>query len=293
MRDQLEQALLGASGVLGGRQVIDLCGVGGGSVGSSWRVNLSDGQALFVKIAQRENLVAEQAGLKALRRWADPALIEVPEVMGCLSLGNQSALVTAWWDLSSGDQFSLGRGLAQLHRASSDSGPGRFGWDQNGFIGLGPQPAGWRRGWGEAFAELRLRPQLRLAQAWGLNPRHWDPLLTPIAVWLDDHEPLPCLVHGDLWAGNAAVLADGRGVLIDPASWWADREVDLAMTHLFGGFSERFLEGYRSEWPLSEGFNQRIPVLNLYHLLNHANLFGGGYQQQSRRILEDLRRSLL
>ena len=97
----------------------------------------------------------------------------------------------------------------------------------------------------------------------------------------------------DLWTGNAAVLADGRGVLIDPASWWADREVDLAMTHLFGGFSERFLEGYRSEWPLSEGFNQRIPVLNLYHLLNHANLFGGGYQQQSRRILEDLRRLLL
>ena len=89
------------------------------------------------------------------------------------------------------------------------------------------------------------------------------------------------------------MLADGRGLLIDPASWWADREVDLAMTHLFGGFSRRFMEGYSREWPLPAGAEQRIEALNLYHLLNHANLFGGGYQQQSRRILKDLRLALL
>ena len=111
--------------------------------------------------------------------------------------------------------------------------------------------------------------------------------------WLNRHAPQPCLVHGDLWAGNAAVLEDGRGLLIDPASWWADREVDLAMTQLFGGFTRRFWEGYQQEWPLDDGAEQRIEVLNLYHVLNHANLFGGGYQQQSRNILKELRRDWL
>jgi len=183
--------------------------------------------------------------------------------------------------------------LALLHRASADGGPGCFGWDQDGFIGLGPQPRGWRENWGQAFTELRLRPQFHLARTWGLDAQEWEPLLQPIAAWLNRHAPEPCLVHGDLWSGNAAVLADGRGLLIDPASWWADREVDLAMTCLFGGFSRRFMEGYSSEWPLPAGAEERVDVLNLYHLVNHANLFGGGYQQQSRGILETLRLRLL
>ena len=293
MRDQLQQALAGAAGLLEGRQVIDLRRTGGGSVGSSWRVGLSDGQALFVKVAPRANLLAEQSGLQALRHWADSALIEVPQELGCLPLKGCSALVMAWCDLSNGDQFCLGRGLARLHRASAAGGPGCFGWDQHGFIGLGPQPPGWSENWGEAFTELRLRPQLHLARGWGLDAQEWEPLLPAISAWLNRHAPEPCLVHGDLWAGNAAVLDDGRGLLIDPACWWADREVDLAMTLLFGGFSLRFMEGYSSEWPLPDGAKQRIDVLNLYHLLNHANLFGGGYQRQSRGILKNLRLGLL
>ncbi|WP_114993301.1 fructosamine kinase family protein [Synechococcus sp. UW179A] len=293
MRDQLERALATASEFLEGREVFGLRSVGGGSVGSTWRLTLNDGEELFVKVAHTANLLAEQSGLQALRHWADPALIEVPQVLGCVPLSGKSALVMAWWDLNSGDQFSLGRGLARLHRASSAGGPGRFGWDHDGFIGLGPQPSGWCDSWGDAFTQLRLQPQLCLASEWGLAEQDWECLLRPIAAWLNGHAPEPCLVHGDLWAGNAAVLADGRGLLIDPASWWADREVDLAMTRLFGGFSRRFMEGYSSEWPLPDGAEHRIEVLNLYHLLNHANLFGGGYQQQSRKILKDLRRALL
>ncbi|QNI57425.1 putative fructosamine 3-kinase [Synechococcus sp. BIOS-U3-1] len=256
-------------------------------------MSLSDGEELFVKVAQTANLLAEQSGLQALRHWSDPALIEVPQVLGCIPLSGQSALVMAWWDASKGDQFRLGQGLAQLHRASAAAGPGCFGWDHDGFIGLGPQPSGWCDNWGDAFTQLRLHPQLCLAMQWGLAAQDWEPLLGPIAAWLNRHAPEPCLVHGDLWAGNAAVLADGRGLLIDPASWWADREVDLAMTRLFGGFSRRLMEGYSSEWPLPAGAEQRVETLNLYHLLNHANLFGGGYQQRSREILTDLRLSLL
>ena len=146
---------------------------------------------------------------------------------------------------------------------------------------------------GERRSRLRLRPQLELARDWGLVETDWEPLLSPVMDWLNRHAPQPCLVHGDLWAGNAAVLDDGRGLLIDPATWWADREVDLAMTQLFGGFTRRFWEGYQQEWPLDDGAEQRIEVLNLYHVLNHANLFGGGYQQQSRSTLKALRRDWL
>ena len=293
MREQLEQALTAAGDLLAGRQIVDLSTVGGGSVGSSWRVMLSNGDALFVKVARPDKLMAEQSGLEALRQWADPDLIEVPEVLAHLRLGERSALVMAWWSPGRGDQFQLGRGLARLHQRSAQSHPSRFGWGQDGFIGLGPQPGGWCESWGEAFTRLRLRPQLELARYWGLVGSDWEPLLSPLMNWLNQRESQPCLVHGDLWAGNAAVLDDGRGLLIDPASWWADREVDLAMTELFGGFTSRFREGYQQEWPLDDGAEQRIEVLNLYHVLNHANLFGGGYKQQCRSTLEALRRDWL
>jgi len=147
--------------------------------------------------------------------------------------------------------------------------------------------------WGDAFVTLRLIPQLQLATNWGLDLDELEPLLAATRVWLDQHQPLPCLVHGDLWGGNASVLADGRGALIDPACWWADREVDLAMTCLFGGFSSRFYEGYQKEWPLDPNYEGRIDVYNLYHLLNHANLFGGGYQKQCLTAINAMRSMLL
>jgi fructosamine-3-kinase len=100
-------------------------------------------------------------------------------------------------------------------------------------------------------------------------------------------------VHGDLWGGNASVFADGRGALIDPACWWADREVDLAMTRLFGGFSARFYEGYQQEWPLDANYQNRIDVYNFYHLLNHANLFGGSYKKQCLTTINAMRSMLL
>lgn len=100
-------------------------------------------------------------------------------------------------------------------------------------------------------------------------------------------------MHGDLWGGNASVLADERGALIDPACWWADREVDLAMTRLFGGFSARFYQGYQQEWPLDTNYQDRIDVYNLYHLLNHANLFGGSYKQQCLTAISAMRSMLL
>jgi len=288
MQDQLKQILSMEKDLLRGRCVMSMRSAGGGELGGCWRAELSDGSAWFLKVADPALLEAEQQGLRSLRRWAAFDLIEVVEVAAYLPLGHQGVLVLPWWDLGHGDQFNLGKGLARLHRLSSLNGPERFGWDDDGFIGLGPQKAGWRDAWGEAFVRLRLEPQLRLAAAWSLQENDWSSLLEPLAQWLDVHTPEPCLVHGDLWAGNASVLADGRGLLIDPACWWADREVDLAMTQLFGGFSRRFYEGYNEEWPLPKGADQRVDALNLYHLLNHANLFGGSYRQRCLQVIRQL-----
>ena len=293
MRDQLEQILSKETDLLRGRCLTSVEPVGGGEGGACWRAELSDGTAWFLKVTAPAQLEAEQRGLRCLRRWADGNLVEVVDVLAWLPLEPQGILVLPWWEMGTGDQFNLGRGLARLHRRSALNGPGRFGWDDDSFIGLGPQPAGWRARWGEAFVALRLEPQLRLAGAWSLPANDWSSLLAPLAEWLGQHACDPCLVHGDLWAGNAGVLADGRGLLIDPASWWADREVDLAMTQLFGGFSRRFYEGYSREWPLPEGFEQRVDALNLYHLLNHANLFGGGYRDRCRQVIERLQKTLL
>ena len=238
-------------------------------------------------------LKVESRGLRSLKHWADPALLLIPDPLGMVPVGELAALILPWLDFGRGDQYELGRGLARLHRTSADAGMDRFGWDEEGFIGLGPQPAGWLSSWGDAFVTLRLTPQLQLASSWGLALDQLEPLLAATRVWLDQHQPLSCLVHGDLWGGNASVLADERGALIDPACWWADREVDLAMTRLFGGFSARFYDGYQQEWPLDANYQDRIDVYNLYHLLNHANLFGGSYKKQCLTAISAMRSMLL
>ena len=107
-------------------------------------------------------------------------------------------------------------------------------------------------------------------------------------ILLDQHNPNPALVHGDLWSGNASIQSNGKAVIFDPAVWWADREVDLAMTRLFGGFSNEFYVGYESIFPIEESAKKRIDIYNLYHLLNHANIFGGSYKNQCLSSLKKL-----
>ena len=122
----------------------------------------------------------------------------------------------------------------------------------------------------------------------GVRLRGSQRLLQEVEGWLVDHRPEAVLVHGDLWAGNAALTASGAGALFDPAVHRADREVDLAMAQLFGGFPAHFFEGYAQEWPLPARHGARVGLYNLYHLLNHANLFGGGYIGQAQASLEAL-----
>ncbi len=297
MNDRLRRALVADGGPLSGAVIQRLSGVSGGCIHQSWRLWLEDGRSFFAKAGDTSveaMLAAEAEGLTSLRQWADPALLVVPEpLMPVQRFGSDVVLLLPWLDLSAGDQRQLGKGLALLHQASAADHPGRFGWSSDGFIGAGPQPGGWSSSWGEAFVELRLRPQIRLAAGWGLQAEELEPLLQSLGSRLDLHQPLPALIHGDLWGGNAAVLPDSRGVLIDPAVWWADREVDLAMTRMFGGFSRSFYEAYEQVEPLPATAESRVEIYNLYHLINHANLFGGSYQNQTIQSLKYLSSQIL
>jgi fructosamine-3-kinase len=191
--------------------------------------------------------------------------------------GNEARLVLEFLELEeSGDWAAMGRMLAQLHR---QSGP-RFGWSRDNFIGATPQANGWRDDWPSFFAECRLAPQLRLAEARGYRFE-----IGKVLDLLAQHRPQPSLLHGDLWRGNVAFTRGGVPVLFDPAVYYGDREADLAMSELFGGFPGNFHAAYHAAYPLDPGYATRKHLYNLYHLLNHLNLFGGGYLAQVNATL--------
>jgi protein-ribulosamine 3-kinase len=173
----------------------------------------------------------------------------------------------------SGDWRAMGRALAALHR---QTGP-RFGWRRDNYIGLAPQANNWNDDWADFFIECRLYPQARKARI--------DLPEKAVRALLKNHRPAASLLHGDLWSGNAGFIAEGP-VVFDPAVYYGDREADLAMTELFGGFPREFYEGYG---PLEPGYERRKHLYNLYHLLNHLNLFGGGYRAQVEATLSLLR----
>ena len=286
LADRLNIALLGRAPV------------GGGSIHSAWCLTLADGSRCFAKTcpaAALPLLEAEADGLAALAAAANPAHLVVPTPLALGVVGGEAALVLPWLELGGGGWPSFGAALASLHRNSlkgplveGDRGPSFFGWPRDNGIGSTPQHNGWLEDWGRFFALRRLTPQLeRLAQATGALPGAAE-LLERTPGWLAQHRPDPCLVHGDLWGGNAGILVDGRGAIFDPAVYRGDREVDLAMARLFGGFPEEFFQGYETAWPLPAGQRGRVKLYNLYHLLNHANLFGGSYVSQVRSMIHDL-----
>ena len=287
-----------------GRRLVARTPVGGGCIHRAWRLQFADGGVLFAKTNRASALPllgAEVEGLLALAAHAPEGLV-VPEPLAWGTAADQAVLVMPWLDLDgigggSGDTaavFRLGQHLADLHRASAASSSGQgYGWPAANFIGSAPQANGWRSSWGQFFVECRLAPQLAWAARRSKPLQGAAALLELVPQWLAGHPAEPVLVHGDLWCGNAALLSDGSGVIFDPACYWGDREVDLAMAQLFGGFSPSFFAGYTSRWPLAPGASGRVALYNLYHLLNHANLFGGSYGQRAQAsILELLSRGI-
>jgi protein-ribulosamine 3-kinase len=247
--------------------------VAGGCIHDCYRVTI-EGAVRFLKINDAVHaaaFAAEAEGLAALRA----AGMRAPEPLSHGIAAQRAFLVLEYLDLNGRKDFAaLGRMLANAHRAP---GP-RFGWHRDNYIGATPQQNGWCDDWSEFWVERRIRPQLELAERKGFR------IAVPSFGSLTGHKPVPSLLHGDLWSGNAGFTGAGP-VVFDPAVYYGDREADLAMTELFGGFPRAFYEAYNATWPLEEGYRQRKHLYNLYHLLNHLNLFGAGYLGQVESTL--------
>lgn len=261
--------------------------VSGGCINQGYAVS-GNGLIYFVKINQANQeamFAAEALGLKQIHATKT---IRVPEPI-CWGIAEKSSyLVLEWLEFGGGNSQSwekMGRNLANLHQVSLSD---RFGWQCNNTIGSTPQINTISNNWADFFAHQRIGYQLRLAKERGGNFPDEDQVIPAISEILSQHQPHPSLVHGDLWSGNAAITVDGEPVILDPATYWGDREVDLAMTELFGGFPAAFYRGYNDVFPLDAGYQQRKTLYNLYHILNHFNLFGGGYASQANRMLQEI-----
>ena len=263
--------------------------VGGGSVGDCLRWS-SDGGDLFVKLGPEADLGVFSAEADGLRDLGATAALRVPEVRGLGTASGQAFLALEWIAFagaSSRTESMLGAGLARLHRTTAPC----FGWHRDNTIGATPQHNDWTDDWAQFFATRRLGFQLDLAERNGHGRRFIERgrrLCERLSAFLSGHRPRPSLLHGDLWGGNWAADDSGTPVIYDPAVYYGDREADLAMTRLFGGFGRGFYQAYESEWPLDPGAAQRVTLYNLYHVLNHLNLFDGGYGAQAEAMIERL-----
>ena len=264
--------------------------VGGGCINQAYRV--SDGsRSFFVKFNQASQMAMFEAEALGLKDMYDSQTIRVPQPI-CWGVADNSAyIVMEWLDFGygKGDAWRrMGTDLAAMHRVTSPNG---FGWRQTNTIGDTPQQNPWTQDWVEFYRDHRLRYQFKLANRRGGHFPRQDELLTAVPTLLSGHVPAPALVHGDLWSGNAAVTQDGEPVILDPATYYGDREVDIAMTELFGRFPSDFYDAYNAAYPLDEGYyTVRKTLYNLYHVINHFNLFGGGYGSQANRMIDQLLR---
>ena len=277
-------------------RIASRCPVYGGDINEAYRLSLSDGTAVFMKCNSKKNLPffdAEAEGLKALR---ETGTIGVPKA---LALGTDetmgvSFLLMVYLDTApkiKGYWEVFGRELAALHRADAGSFVADknllFGFRTNNYIGASPQCNTPRKSWIVFFRECRLLPQIRMAEDYLDSNvlRQCDRLLECLDTWLLEPD-FPSLLHGDLWSGNAVCGPDGKAWILDPAAYVGHFEAELAMTELFGGYPDSFYDAYHEINRIDDGYRDRRDLYNLYHLLNHLNLFGRSYLGAVRRILD-------
>jgi fructosamine-3-kinase len=262
---------------------------GGGGATTSAVVDQEDTK-YFVKAASggHDMLRAEYLGVKEM---SETKTIRVPTPVCFGDFQNRAFAVFEYLEFKGGgSQYELGQKLAQMHRCVSDKA---FGFHVDNTIGATHQPnTPWMENWADFWDEHRLGHMLRLTGNAGLANSKIEELRTKTRELLS-HNPAPSLVHGDLWGGNKAFCQDGEKVvpvIFDPATYYGDREVDVAMTYVFGGFNGDFYEGYESEWPLPAGHEKRRTVYNLFHILNHDILFGGMYLRQAQGMIDQILR---
>ncbi len=261
----------------------------GGDIHSAWKIELAN-KKFFLKRNDRKKkyLKFEKYCLQNLRNYINQENLVIPEVITYKNIKNIEILLIEWIDMKNFDQKNLGKGLGEMHLNSTESNPKVFGYQVEGFIGKTDQKKGWENNWIDCFLNLRIIPQLSILKSNVLDKETINKVQEKIKSELLDHEPINTLVHGDLWSGNVGIDNNGKGVIFDPASWWADNEVDIAMTKLFGGFRKEFYEEYHKIFPVKRGFNKRTTIYNFYHILNHANMFGGSYYCQIKDYVKEI-----
>jgi fructosamine-3-kinase len=263
--------------------------VSGGDINTA-EILEGDGRRYFVKSNDVARLAMFEAESEGLAEIAATKSVRVPQSV-CLGTHNARAfLVLEYLDIGHSTGTSdalLGRKLAAMHHSTSS----HFGWRRNNTIGSTPQINTAEHDWVTFYREYRLRFQLELAEESGCGVKlmqRGEYLLERLPEFFASYKPLPSLLHGDLWGGNHATLRDGTPVIFDPAVYYGDREADLAMTELFGGYDAGFHGAYQETWPLDAGYRVRRDLYNLYHVLNHLNLFGGGYCRQAEQLINKL-----
>jgi fructosamine-3-kinase len=264
-----------------------LSGVSGGSINQCYRLGFGREQ-FFLKVNSAKSLpgmfVKEVRGLELLRNTSS---VSAPRVIGFGENGDSAFLILEWIDAGKNDaelQTRLGKQLASLHKITA----AYFGLDHDNYIGSLPQRNRQHSSWKEFFISERIEPQLRIAADKHLIK---EPLLhdfTRLFGRLDQfyQEEPSSLIHGDLWRGNYLTANDGTPHLIDPAVYYGNREMDIAMTKLFGGFADSFYQAYNEAFPLQSGWQERLDLWNLYPLLVHVNLFGSTYLPQLEQVLK-------
>ena len=261
--------------------------VGGGSINRAYRVESNRGP-FFIKLNAGDRVDMFNAEAEGLEELQQAEYLRVPAPLAWGLADKQAYLVLECMELDgSGSAAALGHGLAAMHRVNADS----FGWYRDNTIGSTPQRNRHANDWGTFWREQRLGYQLEQAGRKSGDPGFRDQgeqLLDALPVLLQGHEPEASLLHGDLWSGNYGYTRAGEPAIFDPAVYYGDRETDIAMTELFGGFGRDFYAAYQDSWPLESGYKTRKTLYNLYHVLNHFNMFGGGYFSQARGMMADL-----
>ncbi len=263
--------------------------IGGGCINQAFKVS-DENHSWFIKLNSVSRLAMLAAEKTSLLAIAETGAIRVPQPLCIGTTRLHSYLVLEYIDFnahqSAGDE-AFGIKLANMHGHKGHC----YGWSEDNTIGSTPQINTEMHDWCDFWREHRLGFQLRLAAVNGYQGRlqqRGEKLLACLNEIFADYRPEPSLLHGDLWSGNYACSAAGDVVIFDPASYFGDREADLAMTELFGGFSSRFYQAYQATWPLTEGYPVRKQLYNLYHILNHLNLFGEGYLGQAEAMTDRL-----
>jgi fructosamine-3-kinase len=271
-------------------EIVDRQTISGGSINQAYLISDSQ-ERYFVKLNQANLIEMFAAEAKGLLEIAGTETIKVPTVICWGVAEDRSYLVLEYLDLIDNatpqNWNQMGRDLATMHRVRI-SPDRKFGWHIDNTIGSTHQVNTWEDNWATFFANHRIGYQLELAQSNGGKFPRAAQLVAKIPELLANYRPKPSLVHGDLWSGNAGFTTAGVSVIFDPATYWGDREVDVAMAALFGGFPNAFFQGYADVYPLDPDYSTRKILYDLYHILNHHNLFGGNYQGQANNMIDRL-----